>query len=1210
MNGPASRNTQNVALARLAVSFGVPQNHAEHCFNEAEQRGLLFTEVALTRQLITPEQSQYLLQQINYQAEDSSALLQTIQSPQPPPQNFTPGPLAPGQSIPGVPQNRPQYHPAPSQYQGFAQGGGTVADARVPSPTPGQPSTGHFVRPSPAQLARESTGVPRMPGPTGQTPYGMSHGAPSASYSGVINPGDSVHQPPLGLSGVQPAYPVTPARPLPGIHMSHAHLPAVGGGSSHDSRPSSYASYGASGPAMIEPSLAEEIFEGERYEISRNLGSGKVLAKDKRIGREVVMCYGGERLGEDALATFYRAAQVLAHLDHASIPKVHDIGHNKEMPFFTQDCIVGHRLKKALDDRAHEFRKIPQILRAFLGIAGAMVHAHERGFIHTQLSPGRIFIGEHGQVMITEWEQAQVDSNAAETARHLADIACPRVVDRDKELKYLAPEISSNRSVGARADVWGLGALLLFMFTRRRILNTELANFDAKFETFGGRPLPREVAAILTKALAEKSRQRYESATALEKDIRNYLDGERVEAAGETAFQKLGRKMRRNKGQAVVVLSALIVLILGFSYSTLEILSNIDAADQAEQDAALYQGEAEKETAAAKEAMAKAQKPADLAEGRSQLERLLLRAIRLNSKYNEKIDRTKALKENSDRVLSVFYDAEKLSRALDKKSREAGQEVKLLRRVRIARADWAHRKSYVPQPELAVKDYKAVLEDDKNDAEAYLGLFLAMRRLIQYDNEIGPYLTRVNSMELDSPETTMLRYVVTIREGETLIEKARRARTIDEQKQLVAKAKKLCGGTFVKEIKSFAGRYPDRSLANELQGRCEAVLSGVGHSSRGGDASAMIRAVRCLYRSQVLDPSVPNVVPLVRQYNEKYALHQTWRWINAYIYSRIFAMIRFYQRPDALVQVMELLQQLDHYAGSLVVADALFKGLEKKVDGADLFPEGEAWPLVLQKAVLIRERSLLALRKNGKMNLSRFVCDAGLEAEWLMLKAHRLLLLGREEVGFTTINSAMAALAKAYPVSHKRALDNLFILVTDPRLPRAKLVPYIDAIFPLNRGPDQLSRQYMAARIQLLSHLNQDVSPYFQRFEQITAAMRKDPNYKYYGFDNRVQRMAELGLARTFGRLQSRNPYSHFIALQCWININPFNHTESASYEAQRVITDRLKALGRNAQSERFSGFDPVKEIWQRRYWVPPELHVWSSNDGKLRGAPSVVEEP
>ncbi|MDF1661604.1 MAG: hypothetical protein P1V97_07515, partial [Planctomycetota bacterium] len=616
-----------------------------------------------------------------------------------------------------------------------------------------------------------------------------------------------------------------------------------------------------------------------------------------------------------------------------------------------------------------------------------------------------------------------------------------------------------------------------------------------------------------------------------------------------------------------------------------------------------YRVEAEKETAAAKEAMEKAQVPADLAEGRSQLERLLLRAIRLNSKYDEKIERKLALKQNSDRVLAVFRDAEMLSRGLDKKSLEAGSNVRLLRRVRIARADWAHRKSYVPQPELAVKDYRAAIAADKNDAEAYLGLFLAMRRLINYDDEIGPYLTRVNAMELDSPETAMLRYEVTIREGEALIKKARHALMVASRDKLVARARKLCGGTFLKEVKSFAEHYPDHSLANELLGRCHGVLSGVGHQSNGGRSGEMISAVRSLYRSQVLDPSVPNVVPLIRQYNEKYALHQTWRWINAYIYSRIFAMIRFYQRPDALVEVMELLQQLNHYAGSLMVAEQLFDNVERaSLNRPELLESGDKeMPLVLQKAYLIRERALLALRMNTKIDIRKFRCDPGLESEWLMLKAHRLFLDGREDDAFATISASMSALQKAFPVSQQRTRDSLFLLVTDHRLPREKLIPIIDSLVPMNTPASPVTRQYMAARINLLSHLGQDVNPYLQRFDQISTAMSKSPSYRHFGFDNRDLRMAELGAARTYVNFQPQNPSAHFIALQSWININPFNHTESASYEAQKIISNRLNKLNKPDQAKRFGGFDAVKEIWQRRYWVPPQLHVWG-NDGKIRG--------
>ena len=66
---------------------------------------------------------------------------------------------------------------------------------------------------------------------------------------------------------------------------------------------------------------------------------------------------------------------------------------------------------------------------------------------------------------------------------------------------------------------------------------------------------------------------------------------------------------------------------------------------------------------------------------------------------------------------------------------------------------------------------------------------------------------------------------------------------------------------------------------------CSTQLTAMG--TGGGQMTA---AVQCFYRAYTLDRSEPtSIVLILRQYNEKYALHQTWRWVNGWLLSRVFA---------------------------------------------------------------------------------------------------------------------------------------------------------------------------------------------------------------------------------------------------------------------------------------------------------------------------------
>jgi serine/threonine protein kinase len=101
-------------------------------------------------------------------------------------------------------------------------------------------------------------------------------------------------------------------------------------------------------------------------------------------------------------------------------------------------------------------------------------------------------------------------------------------------LRYTAPERLTNGQSNVRTEVWSLGATLYELLTLHYAFNGKTAG-DLRASVLLAKPvpprehvgnLPRDLAAICTKALQKKPEDRYSSAGALAHDLRRWIRGE------------------------------------------------------------------------------------------------------------------------------------------------------------------------------------------------------------------------------------------------------------------------------------------------------------------------------------------------------------------------------------------------------------------------------------------------------------------------------------------------------------------------------------------------------------------------------------------------------------------------------------------------------------------------------------------------------------
>ena len=193
---------------------------------------------------------------------------------------------------------------------------------------------------------------------------------------------------------------------------------------------------------------------------------------------------------------------------------------------------------------------MPERLRTFQKICDAVSFAHAHNVLHRDLKPQNIMVGPFGEVLVMDWGLAKLLDADIPADEENAPRQPPRSDSTKKTAHgvvlgtpgYMAPEQERGDigAVGPRADVYSLGAVLMFLLDN------------------SGRT-PKALSAIAGKAMAEDAAQRYGSVEELGNDVARYLDGLPVSAYPESPVVRLWRWVVRNRAWILLVLAYLVM---------------------------------------------------------------------------------------------------------------------------------------------------------------------------------------------------------------------------------------------------------------------------------------------------------------------------------------------------------------------------------------------------------------------------------------------------------------------------------------------------------------------------------------------------------------------------------------------------------------------------------------------------------------------------
>ena len=247
-----------------------------------------------------------------------------------------------------------------------------------------------------------------------------------------------------------------------------------------------------------------DLLDG-RYRLVRLLGQGGMSdvyeAIDERSDTAVAIKF--VRSADPELARrFAQEVRALGRVEHPGLVRLIGTGLADDHAYLVMELVQGSTLAEAL-----RHGPLGPERTAYLGasLAGALAYVHSRGVVHRDVKPSNILLHADGRAQLGDFGVARLlDASALTMAGTTLGTAA-----------YMAPEQLEDHQVGAGADIWSLGMVLLECLTGHRVYEGSTAQVVAK-RMAGPVPLPGDLPVpwklLLSGMLDHRPEQRLDGA--------------------------------------------------------------------------------------------------------------------------------------------------------------------------------------------------------------------------------------------------------------------------------------------------------------------------------------------------------------------------------------------------------------------------------------------------------------------------------------------------------------------------------------------------------------------------------------------------------------------------------------------------------------------------------------------------------------------------
>ncbi|WP_193563996.1 Stk1 family PASTA domain-containing Ser/Thr kinase [Streptomyces sp. L-9-10] len=207
----------------------------------------------------------------------------------------------------------------------------------------------------------------------------------------------------------------------------------------------------------LKDPIVGHVLDG-RYRVDARIAVGGMAtvyrAVDIRLDRVLALKVMHPALAADAtfVERFIREAKSVARLSHPNVVAVFDQGAEGAYVYLAMEYVAGCTLRDVVRERgALRPRAALDILEPVLAALGA---AHRAGFVHRDMKPENVLIGDDGRVKVADFGLVRAVGDVTNTTGSVLGT-----------VSYLAPEQIEHGTSDTRVDVYACGVVLHEMLT-------------------------------------------------------------------------------------------------------------------------------------------------------------------------------------------------------------------------------------------------------------------------------------------------------------------------------------------------------------------------------------------------------------------------------------------------------------------------------------------------------------------------------------------------------------------------------------------------------------------------------------------------------------------------------------------------------------------------------------------------------------------------
>lgn len=276
--------------------------------------------------------------------------------------------------------------------------------------------------------------------------------------------------------------------------------------------------------------LLERLAAGGMAEVYLSKSTGAVGVNKFVAIKRILPQYSDH---QEFIDMFKEEAKIAVNLNHGNVVSIYDFGVEKHQFFLVMEYVEGRNLRQVLNElkKSNAHFTVEQVVYIIKEVAAGLDHAHRcidgttgkpLNIVHRDMSPQNIMVSFEGEVKIIDFGIAKAETQ----------IEATKTGTLKGKYGYMSPEQADGQPIDPRTDIFSLGIVLWELLANDRLFtsNSEAVILrkirDCQIPSIRkiNPSVSPELERIVNKALAKDRGLRYETASALHRDLNRFLN--------------------------------------------------------------------------------------------------------------------------------------------------------------------------------------------------------------------------------------------------------------------------------------------------------------------------------------------------------------------------------------------------------------------------------------------------------------------------------------------------------------------------------------------------------------------------------------------------------------------------------------------------------------------------------------------------------------